>query len=985
MRVSKFCVILSVLLLLPLSLVAGTKGKIAGVVVDKATGELLPGVNVIVSGTFLGASTDIDGTFFIIQVPAGTCELEVSYVGYQTIKLQDVRVKADLTTRADFELSQVAIDLGEVIVVTAERPLIQTDLTASRTILDSKEIQLLPIDDIVNIVNITPGFVDGHARGGRGGEILYQIDGVAVMDPMTKAFDSDIPELSVEEISITTGGFNAEFGDAQSGVVNMVIREGGPLYSGSIRYRASDFSYMNPAWKDDRARHNIEATLGGPEPISTALGYGKKLRFFIAGEYEKDNGRFRNQDTKNYQIESKLTWTPTQRHKITFQFGGNWNDFGQWNNRYKRYTDEDKNSLMKKTDPDDPLYHWYDNGQLDYEDVNRNGFLDPGEDLNGNGLLDTEDLNQDDQLNVFDMLDHVPEFELRSNHIILNWTYQMSSKSFFEAKFSRNYTYQQYNVIENINEDTDGDFHLDLAYDITGDGEIDDIDGDGDYRHEDLNGNLRWDWKEQGGYCDLFKDENNNDYVDASEGNPRDQWIWWGNIPIGNTQDEDGFYAYGNGTTYNRQRWGTDEKSVWGMKLTYYNQLDLHNEIKTGVEFNYYDLYDFDRDVASGGNIYGQNIRAYPFSGAAFFEDKVEYSGMIINAGVRLDYWDANAIVPGDEDNPVDFETNTIADPVKTEPEWYFSPRLGIAYPISQWDVIYFNYGRYFQIPALFLLYRNTTYDLSGAFPLVGNPAIRPERTTAYELALKHQFTDNLKVELKGFYKDIQGLTDTKQIYYSAANYYTLYENIDYGNIRGFEIELMQRYSRYWGGRINYTYSIAKGKSSSSRQNYDVTWSGDIIPTEENFLNWDQRHTVNASLNFRMPPDERLFGIPGFNDIGLYIIGRYGSGLPYSSGARTRVIPINDQRMPATYILDVIFDKQFSFSERYKMKLFLWINNWQSDLFGHTNILRIADVGWYDQDQDGDGQPDRDPTGSYNDPSVYSEQTTYRLGIQFMF
>ena len=89
--------------------------------------------------------------------------------------------------------------------------------------------------------------------------------------------------------------------------------------------------------------------------------------------------------------------------------------------------------------------------------------------------------------------------------------------------------------------------------------------------------------------------------------------------------------------------------------------------------------------------------------------------------------------------------------------------------------------------------------------------------------------------------------------------------------------------------------------------------------------------------------------------------------------------------MPEIYILDVIFDKQFSFGARYKMKLFLWINNWQDDLFGHTNIVNIADVGWYDQDQDGDGQPDRDPTGRYNDPSVYSEQTTYRLGIQFMF
>ena len=153
MRISKLYVIWGIMLLLPALLFAGTKGKITGVVVDKATGEPLPGVNVIVEGTFLGASTDIDGVYFIVNVPPGTYNLEVSYVGYQPVKLQDVRIQADLTTRSDFELQQVAIELGEEILVIAQRPLIQKDLTASRTIMSYQEIQAIPFENVEDIVN----------------------------------------------------------------------------------------------------------------------------------------------------------------------------------------------------------------------------------------------------------------------------------------------------------------------------------------------------------------------------------------------------------------------------------------------------------------------------------------------------------------------------------------------------------------------------------------------------------------------------------------------------------------------------------------------------------------------------------------------------------------------------------------------------------------------------------------------------------------
>jgi len=980
MKVIKNAILLVLLLFIPQLIFAATTGKIAGRVIDKKTGEALPGVNVVVEGTNLGASTDMDGFYFILNIPAGTYNVKFMYIGYKEVTVSNVRVMTNLTTKVNVEMEEAALDIGEEIVVVAERPLIQKDITGSQTITTAQELQAIPFEDVEDIVNITPGFIDGHARGGRAGEVLYQIDGVTTMDPWNNTFDTDVPEFAVEEVSVITGGFSAEYGNAQSGVVNMVIKEGGPEYDGSIRYKTSDFG--NSRFSDHHRLQNVEFALGGPDPITRNLfNYRDKVRFFISGEYRKDDGRFDNQKHRAFNFQGKLTWTPSNAHKFTFSFLGDRDDYGVWSNLWKRKVNEDQNMMMPQlVNPDLPNYIrnpedslialWWGNGKLDTEDLNHNGFLDPGEDLNGNGKIDTEDLNHDGKINVFNMLDHLPRYNARSENFIFNWVFQIGPKSFLETKFSRFRTSLKYNVKENINEDKDGDGHLDLFYDVDGDGIKEDVDGDGDNRHEDLNGNKEWDWKLDNGDTDLYTDENNNDYIDASEIGPQENWIPWTSIPIFNLKDNDGFYTYGPGPSYYRLRWNYDQKITYSGKVTYYSQIDKNNEIKAGAEFNYYDIFDFDRDLASGGNVYGQRVDVNPYSFAAFFEDKMEYEGMILNAGLRLDYFSSNTTFPADPNDPVEPGEGKIKNPIKTKARTYISPRLGIAHPITDRDVIYFNYGRYFQIPRFFILYSNLSFDLSGAFPLVGNPNIEPETTTSYEVGVKHQITNDMKIEVK--------LTDTRQVYYTAANYYTIYQNLDYGNVRGFEIQLYKRMNRFLGGTINYTYSIAKGKSSSYRQNYDLTWANSIIPTEENFLDWDQRHTLNANINLRVPHNQKLlFGKSWLDDVGVNFVFRYGSGLPYSSTQRTRIPPINDKRRPPTYFMDMIIDKQIQLTDEVKLKFFLWANNLQEQWFKKRNIIDIADVEWYEQFND--------PTGRYHDPSVYSEGTTWNLGVQIDF
>ena len=162
-------------------------GKIAGRVTDAATGESLPGVNVIIEGTSQGAATDFDGEFAIIGVRPDEYTVVVSYIGYQSQRTEGVRVRIDLTTRLDVDLSEEVFE-GEEVIVQADRPLIQRDLTATTAFVSGDEIRAIPVENFSDVVELQAGVVDGHFRGGRTGEVGYWIDGI----PVTEARDSAV-------------------------------------------------------------------------------------------------------------------------------------------------------------------------------------------------------------------------------------------------------------------------------------------------------------------------------------------------------------------------------------------------------------------------------------------------------------------------------------------------------------------------------------------------------------------------------------------------------------------------------------------------------------------------------------------------------------------------------------------------------------------------------------------------------------------------
>ncbi|HKJ81491.1 MAG TPA: carboxypeptidase-like regulatory domain-containing protein, partial [Ignavibacteriaceae bacterium] len=299
---------------LPIKLFAGTTGKIAGKVIDAKTKEPLIGANIIIVGSSQGAATDVNGNYFIINLSPGVYQVKASEIGYAPVLVKDVRVSADQTTRLDFEMSEQAVEIKSV-VVTASKPLVQKDLTSTQSSISGSSISMLPVEDVQSVVNLQAGVVDGHFRGGRLGEVKYLIDGVSVNDVYSGQATMEAATNSIQELQVITGTFNAEYGQAMSGVVNQITKIPENHYSGSFSAYTGDyattrtnlFQYMggfNPL-----RTHNVQGSLGGPIP-----GTNEFVKFFSSARYLSDDGYlygkriFTPQDSSNFSSDKKANW-----------------------------------------------------------------------------------------------------------------------------------------------------------------------------------------------------------------------------------------------------------------------------------------------------------------------------------------------------------------------------------------------------------------------------------------------------------------------------------------------------------------------------------------------------------------------------------------------------------------------------------------------------------------------------------------------------
>ena len=265
------------IIVLPLFLVAANTGKIKGSVIDKTTGEPLIGANLFLENTQAGTSTDASGYYFIINVKPGRYNLKISYIGYHPITVKDVFVRADLTSEFDIEMEPNSIEMP-TLEVTAERKMIQKDITSTRRVTERADLENSPgmnsvsdvfsmhsgaiVDNVPQRINVGEGagqlqlrdesLKNVHIRGGRGGEILYMVDGMPVTHPLYGGRDVlNLNIQEVEQIELLTGAFSAEYGQAQSGVVNITTRSGGIAKNGSMEYKSDRTGILGKSFNNN--------------------------------------------------------------------------------------------------------------------------------------------------------------------------------------------------------------------------------------------------------------------------------------------------------------------------------------------------------------------------------------------------------------------------------------------------------------------------------------------------------------------------------------------------------------------------------------------------------------------------------------------------------------------------------------------------------------------------------------------------------------
>jgi outer membrane receptor protein involved in Fe transport len=851
----KFFMTCCALLVFVLPLSAGQTGKISGKVTDEKTGEALVGATLMIQGTKMGAASDFQGDYYITNISPGTYNLVVSIIGYQNTVVKNIIIKIDLTTQVNVKLSSTEI-IGQEVIVQAERSLVQRDLTSSSVTVSSEEIKVMPVENINQIINLQAGVVGGHFRGGRSGEVAYLIDGMPINNPANGNAGFTPENSSIREMEVISGTFNAEYGQAMSGVVNIVTQDGSSNYSGSFSSYFGDYYtkhtdlYLNLDKFNVTRSKNLQLSLSGPTQIDD------RLTFFFTGRYINDQG---------------------------FLFGKRVFNIGD-NILPVRTPD----GLQVRVDPGtvftNPSYVTDGSGNL-YEMI-----------MTGDGSYVSMNPSRKYSLNG----------KLTYGFSDLKFTYGYFWEDNFNKYYDHNYRLTPDGIMSHYSRNTINTFQI--SY----------VPSQSTFQTLKFSvNNFR-----QHGY--VFENPNDPRYVSPTQGGA-----------VTN-------YTFRSGGM-NSGRYEANSQSIIG-QWAITSQLSKEHKIGIGIEGRMHQIFNHgmgitteDRDSAGIsittlfypelGSVGNQMYDKRPREASAYVQDKMEYGNMIINAGVRADYFDPNAKYLVDQTNPPEKAT-TEAIRKLTPLKWatakiQVSPRLGVSFPITDQGIIHFSYGHFFQIPTFENLYNNSDFlvksgNTSTASAQMGNPDLDAQRTTTYELGLQQALFENIGVDFTVYYRDIRNLLGMEIINTTQGVKYARFINRDYGSIRGLILSFDRRFADYFSLRADYTYQIAEGDASDP---LSVFYNNQTVPPVETNkqlvpLSWDQRSTLNLNLTV---------GEMGNWTAGL--IFQYGTGFPYTEDTRASLVRFeNGAIKPTTYNLDMRAEKNFNIASM-NISVFMLIYN----------------------------------------------------------
>ena len=1030
---------------------AGTTGKISGKVVDENNQPLI-GCNIIVKGTSLGAATNFNGEYFILNIPPGKYDLTASMIGYGTVTVEGTLVMVDLTAKTNFFLKPETIE-GDVITVTAEKPTVRLDQTSMSAVVSSEDIENLPVTDVGDVIELQAGIVRDpnggfHVRGGRSSEVSFWVDGVATTDSYDGSSGLEIENAGIQEVQVISGTFNAEYGQAMSGIVNVVTKDGGLNYQGNLDFfsggyhtnhsnlysLSSPFSSWqsftdlngdgnwdygeilydlngNNTWDEgeiywDRNGNQSWDGDDGTEPLNDDLGYDGYLGDYYdyngdgkttqpspgEGNGRRDWGEHQfNLDNKGYteylnifknifqqsNISGSLSGPiPLSKKKLTF-----YSTFRYYHSAGRFYG----RKLFSPTGifsdesvvPLSPFSKLSGQFKLTYN-------IKSGMKASYTGYITEKAYKNYDSYYKYNPDGILNNFESDQSHM-LALTHSISQNTFYEFKFlnfSSGYHQSLYeksdvpystsilteNEMQQIN--IEDSIQIRTGYDVFSTIPRYSVQGLGE---------------------DLYQI---TDFADQTGYIAGDQFI----TPA---------WSFGTGGTQNGRF--SRNTSFKQFNLTVSSQINNTHFIKSGILYKQYDMWADDKflnyktvgewSLTQNGDTLGYNplagarvtpfiptinptytsehdyFRVNPKELSFYLQDKIELDELIINAGLRFDFFDPDWKIPENEKLPgnlkyflaktnndtslfwendfsilhkdviildsldqqgavaienlfitgVEYDstsqsyTEAFNDQLltyrntfrwengfnKVEPSFQLSPRIGIAYPITDKGVIHVSYGHFFQVPNFSFLYENPEFEITNNNNggIIGNAALKPEKTVMYEIGFKQEIAYKTAIDLTIFYRDTRdwvGVSPTIKKY--PVGNYRKYENKDYANTRGFTLVLDRQFINGLGGGIDYTWMIAEGTYSNPQDAYFDAQDNQAPRLSMLPLNWDQTHT----LNFR--------ATTGGKNWVASAIGKLWSGKPYTPEFKTGTISgsgafagfaDNSERKPNVFDLDI--------------------------------------------------------------------------------
>ena len=930
-------------------------GKISGVVKDAQSGETLPGANVTVQvgGATLGATTDTDGRYFILNVTPGVYDVKGTFVGYQVVTQTDVKISLDLTTEVHFALQSQAIAQDEMVVV-AERPAVEKTQTSSRTSINAAELNnTMPVADLQDLVDTAPSSYRGFIRGGRKSETKIIVDGIDISDTYFRAGEGvgvyspytasnrstggeygavGVNASSVQSLDVISGTFNAEYDAASAGIINVVTKEGGPNYQGRLFARVQPGGVKNPGPDvyNDIDDYNAEraSLLASGDPDKERKGalydfnlsdvdYGDKTTvesefslggplsdkggFYFTTRFTNDRGLFPNQKSTNARYSLKVHNRVTENAKLTGSLmiddGGK---LGGWVNR-------DFSSTFK----------FFPEGYVGNKKLGSMGYL--------------------------------------------ALTHTLSPNTFYEVRVSQ------------LNKSSE------LGYsDDNGDGKVS-IDEDGDFividtpQESELYLGLQGSSVDAAGNFTFFASDPGNESFHRVEYSQNQYRI-----------GQPGFF------------YDKTDRNVFQIKADLTSQVNYNNQFKAGVLYRYHSVSQFQQRTQVRVIFDNQfpfettDWSLNPQEFAVYAQDRIEYAGIIINAGLRLDGFDVGAKNFTDFFDPSNQTTAANGQIVReqvrgadVDVKWFIQPRLGVSHPVGERAALHYSWGKFYSPPPFSQVLDGFGVFSNPSLPFVVDVDSDPSEATAYEIGLQVGLTSEYIVGLTAYIRDIENYSrigfsiNPDQANSPGFGSYTYNTSFGYADSRGIELNIEKRPGNFpVSGRLGYAFSYIKASAFSRDTPFpDQTSFDSRSDTSIPFDDKDQFNTFE--INVSGGGNALVSGFDREHRLSLSLIAQFPGQVNLSlisqaeSGFNFRVIDTTDDlrsretdRGPWSLQTDVRLTKSIAFADKYTGSLFLEARN----IFDRENILTFdtslaADRANWEQSVK-DGEPD--PTGTLN-------------------